>query len=353
MLTRSQGPQSQSTSSLKRTTLKRTTLKRTTKHLTSKALNERGNYTMSTQPSKPNVSLDVRNHSFNVGIAIDYSPTMSLWLCYLAHWSERNLANNKHIYNGLVWLFDTLEALGDCFPYYTKSQLETMINNSIKEGLVVKGNFNKHKYDRTTWYALTDKAKKYFPHLCTEKYQKRLEASLNLKSENSEMLFGEIRNADRGNRTTIPITDPITDHMCGGTDVTHTQKIFNLKQQKAEETTLNCPEAKAIFEERFAGKAVTMREIFDQCRDHYEQKSLWATKDKFVKWLQRERPENYKKIESDKSPQNAKPYQVEYQCYVSQFRNDRDRLGLIPSTEIPLSYEEWVIGEGDRLTSSR
>lgn len=155
-----------------------------------------------------NLTLDPRNHSFNVGIAIDYSPTMALWLGHLAFWSEKNLANNKHIHDGLVWCYDTLEALRDYFPYFTKRQIERLINNSVELGLVKKGNYNQTQYDRTCWYALTPKALFYFPHLCNEKYMKRLYNSI---SPNGEMDYTIWRNGYPHLVTPIPNTDPNTD----------------------------------------------------------------------------------------------------------------------------------------------
>lgn len=153
-------------------------------------------------------TIDTRNHSFNVGIATDYSTDMALWIGYLGFWTERNLANEKHIYDGLVWCYDTLEALGEHFIYYSKRQLETIINNSVKEGLVQKGNYNHTQYDRTCWYALTPKAYFYFAHLVNEKYLKRLYDSI---SQNCEMDYTEMRNRFPRSVTPIPYTDPFTD----------------------------------------------------------------------------------------------------------------------------------------------
>jgi hypothetical protein len=150
-------------------------------------------------------TIDGRSHGFNVGIAIDYSVTMALWIGYLAFWTEQNLSNNKHIHDSLCWSYDTLESLRLKFPYMSKSQIETMINNSITAGLVVKGNYNKTTYDRTCWYALTPKSYVYFQHLVTDLYLNRLYLSI---SEKSEMDFLEFGNLFPRNRTPIPDTKP-------------------------------------------------------------------------------------------------------------------------------------------------
>jgi hypothetical protein len=153
-------------------------------------------------------TIDTRTHAFNVGIAMDYSPDMALWLGHLGFWTQNNLGNNKHIHDGLAWCYDTLDALCDQFPYYTRRQIETIINNSVKEGLVQRGNYNQTSYDRTRWYALTPKAYIYFQHLLTDKYLNRLFASI---SQICEINFTEWCNQFHRSVTPIPDTTPDTD----------------------------------------------------------------------------------------------------------------------------------------------
>jgi hypothetical protein len=153
-------------------------------------------------------TLDIRSHAFNVGIAKDHSPSIALFIAHLAHWAEKNLSNNTNIHDGLVWSYDTLDALCEQFPYFTRRQIETIIKNCVEAGLVVKGNYNQTQYDRTCWYALTPVAYNYFPHLSTEKYITRLFLSI---SHNGEMDLAEWGNRFTHFVMTIPDTDPDTD----------------------------------------------------------------------------------------------------------------------------------------------
>lgn len=262
-------------------------------------------------------TIDTRSHAFNVGIAIDYSPLMALWLAHLGYWMEQNLSVDKHIHDGLCWMYDTLDAIGEKFPYLTRRQIETMINNSEEEGLIVKGNYNHTGYDRTCWYALTPKAYFYFQHLMTEKYLKRLFFSI---SQKCEMDFTEFVNGFPRNVTPIPHTDPDTDpNECVGeaeASAAHNNSLKKLKKAKAEQKALECEEAKKIFESKFADREVTLQEIFTACQEHYDQKRLWATKDKFLKWLETEKPENYKKLlvvkkETDEQRQERQFFEYE------------------------------------------
>lgn len=290
-----------------------------------------------------NLTFDSRSHGFNVGIAIDYSPIMALWLAHLAYWSEKNLANNNNIYDGLVWTFDTIEAIGDYFPYLSKSQRETMINNSIKEGLVVAGNYNYTTYDRTNWYALTPKAYFYFPHLMTEKYIKRLFLSI---SEKSEMDFAEFGNGFPRFRMTIPSTDPSTDPKdCVGASASLAEiKNFPTPKEKNEKAAFDSEDLRQFFKNKFSGYKITYEDLFKICKDYYESKRQWVTGKKWKKWIENEHIDNYSKIDvSEKSKISEKQY--EYMAYVSQFRNDRDKLELIPKNIEPLTFEEWSAQE--------
>jgi hypothetical protein len=155
--------------------------------------------------------------SGNPRIAIDFNVNAAIFIQKLAEWTFLNLANKKHLHDGHCWSYNTLEAYEEIFPWWSKRQLETIINNAVKDGLVVKGNYNSHKYDRTSWYALTIKALIYYPELTTEKHLLTLAESI---SPNCEMYdinksheenvifhFTEWGNAVNENVTTIPTTN--------------------------------------------------------------------------------------------------------------------------------------------------
>jgi len=152
--------------------------------------------------------------NINSNIAVAHSINAAIFLQQLSQWTFRNLANNHHIHDGHVWSFNTLEAYEKIFPFWNRRQLETLINNLVKDGLILKGNYNKHKYDRTCWYALSYKALNFFPELMKPEF---LDAMLGLISQKCEMEtpdfggntimenhFTKMRNGDHENVTPIP-----------------------------------------------------------------------------------------------------------------------------------------------------
>lgn len=147
-------------------------------------------------------------HALDTVIASEYGVNIALLLENFQFWTAKNLQRNNHIYDGLCWTYDTLDALGEAFPYWSRRQIEHTINNAVKVGLLVKGNYNQTKYDRTLWYALTPKAYAYYLDLLDEKYLRRLYSSI---SQNCEMDYTKWRNGFPKNVTPIPDTDPDTD----------------------------------------------------------------------------------------------------------------------------------------------
>lgn len=159
----------------------------------------------------------------NPRIAIDFSVNVSIFVQKLAEWTFNNLANKTNLHDGHCWSFNTLEAYEEHFPWWSKRQLETLINNAVKDGLVIKGNYNKHKYDRTCWYAMTPKALSYYPELYQDKYLLLMASSISPKcemydlnkshDENVDYHFTELRNAVFANVTTIPTTNTTNNNI--------------------------------------------------------------------------------------------------------------------------------------------
>ena len=96
-------------------------------------------------------------HSFDIDVATKYGIEIAVFLKNLSFWTAYNKANNKHFHQGRHWSYNSLDAFTKLFPYWSKRQVEKLINKLIKLELIVKGNFNDNSYDRTCWYSLTDK----------------------------------------------------------------------------------------------------------------------------------------------------------------------------------------------------
>lgn len=158
-------------------------------------------------------------HAFNTNIAAQYDVNIAVLLHNFKFWTLNNLANKRNIHEGLCWTYDTVQAFCEIFHYWTRHQIEHLLKKAEGHGLIVSGNLNQHKYDRTKWYALTPAAYKFYEELQTDTFIGRLYSSISpdgemhkslslLISEKSEMVFEDFRNVFLKFPKPIPDTIP-------------------------------------------------------------------------------------------------------------------------------------------------
>lgn len=97
------------------------------------------------------------NHSFNVELATEYGLTEAILLENLQFWILHNKANNKNFYDGSYWTYNSAKAFSELFPYLTARKIRSALKNLEGQGIIKTGNYNKSPYDRTLWYAFTEK----------------------------------------------------------------------------------------------------------------------------------------------------------------------------------------------------
>ncbi len=98
-------------------------------------------------------------HVFDTDVAQKYGVNAAIILQNIGYWIKQNEANETNFFDGRYWTFNSKRAYGELFPYMSKRQIETAFQKLIEDGVIVTGNYNKLAYDRTLWYALTQKGK--------------------------------------------------------------------------------------------------------------------------------------------------------------------------------------------------
>lgn len=98
-------------------------------------------------------------HVFDTDVAQKYGVNAAIILQNIGYWIKQNEANGTNFYDGRYWTFNSKRAYGELFPYMSKRQIETAFQKLIEDGVIVTGCYNKLAYDRTLWYALTQKGK--------------------------------------------------------------------------------------------------------------------------------------------------------------------------------------------------
>lgn len=97
-------------------------------------------------------------HQFNVNLAKKYGIEEAILIHNMYFWINKNAVNNKHLYHGRYWTYNTQKALSDLFPYIHETKIQRSLKHLYECGFIIKGNFNKNKLDRTCWYAFSDEA---------------------------------------------------------------------------------------------------------------------------------------------------------------------------------------------------
>ena len=87
-------------------------------------------------------------------LAVKYGLNQALVLQQMHYW----LRKSKNIREGHKWVYKTLEDWHKEFPFWSKSTLERIMRKLEQEQLIVVGNYNRLKMDRTKWYRVNYKA---------------------------------------------------------------------------------------------------------------------------------------------------------------------------------------------------
>lgn len=95
-------------------------------------------------------------YSFDSRVAELYGVDEAVFIHNLYYWLMKNEANGRHYYDGKSWTYNSLQAFAKLFPFWSRRQMERIINNLKAKGAIHVGNYNPAGFDRTQWYALDE-----------------------------------------------------------------------------------------------------------------------------------------------------------------------------------------------------
>jgi len=99
------------------------------------------------------------NYQFDVGTAVRYGVNQAIIIANFQFWIIKNRANGSHNYDGRTWTYNSVQAFTEIFPFWTESQIRYCLQTLVDSGVLVKGEYNNNKYDRTAWYAFAEESK--------------------------------------------------------------------------------------------------------------------------------------------------------------------------------------------------
>ena len=95
-------------------------------------------------------------YHFDGDVAEKFGTDCATFISHMQYWIAKNAANERHFYEGRYWTYNSLSALERLFPFWTRRQIERIIRDLKKAGVLLTGHYSKNSYDRTTCYAIDE-----------------------------------------------------------------------------------------------------------------------------------------------------------------------------------------------------
>ena len=145
-------------------------------------------------------------HSFDIEIANKYGIESAIILKNIYFWIEKNKANNVHYHDGNYWTYNSVKAMKQLFPYMSPKKISNAVKKLVDDEIIVEGNYNNSPYDRTKWYALTEKGEMLINGINTDFPKRENRNSQKGKSiyQDEQIEFSEKKNGIVKNGEPIP-----------------------------------------------------------------------------------------------------------------------------------------------------
>lgn len=155
-----------------------------------------------TQSQHESEHFSLESHSFNVGIAtLTQSLEAATIFNHIIFWIKINKQNGKNQIDGRTWMYQSIPDMAYFFPYMNERQIKFAITKLVEKGLLIKGNFNENKFDKTAWYALADENL----FISQKKFTKVQNCTIEDSQENSKKLYDGTKLSHRENKI-VPST---------------------------------------------------------------------------------------------------------------------------------------------------
>lgn len=157
------------------------------------------------------------------------------------YWLNINEKAKINVYDGHIWTYNTYDVWQkENFTFWSVKTIQRIFDKLVKLGIVIKGNYNKKKYDRTLWVTLDyDKLEKllvdYEKNNEDESNQNEDNVEISTKGHNDQMsnsnirtscpnAYGQIDLMDMDNMTT-PIPKTTKDYTETSISTTHKDSV--------------------------------------------------------------------------------------------------------------------------------
>lgn len=93
------------------------------------------------------------SHSFSVELAELYGIECAILINHFQFWIEQNKSTGKNFHDGRTWMYQSQKDIAAIYPYWSEDVVFKTIKKLEDFKVIIKGNYNKTSFDKTTWYA--------------------------------------------------------------------------------------------------------------------------------------------------------------------------------------------------------
>ena len=187
-------------------------------------------------------------YSLEGELAIKYGIAEAFLLSYFQYYLEsaEKRQDPAKYHDGRYWTYVSTRELAKYFPFFSQGKLHKALHHLIDEEILLTGIYNKYKWDKTTWYALSDKGWREVKR-CSRCEQGVHDVNGGVHDVNDNTysihLFNPLCN--RGNKQTDN-TEVVNNNRFPGTK--HDQETYN-KAVSAYEKHIKTPLTASVVEE--------------------------------------------------------------------------------------------------------
>lgn len=110
-------------------------------------------------------------HFFSDEVALEVGINGAIILNHLHYWLKKNADNEMNYHDGCFWTYNSIAAYKKQFPFWSEKTIYRILRELEVNGYVKTGNYNQSAYDRTKWYALTEKSVKLLEPTIVQEYK--------------------------------------------------------------------------------------------------------------------------------------------------------------------------------------